>query len=106
VNELYVMCPGGCGCRLGTEDADAQECGCDEGCCDDDGSGPTGQLTAVELTKAQARYLSVLAARGIAMDEFRRLEEVVRRHREAWATLQPACAWDEDWDEDEGRPFA
>jgi hypothetical protein len=28
------MCPGGCGCRLGTDDADRRECGCDEGCCE------------------------------------------------------------------------
>ena len=28
------MCPGGCGCRLGTDDADRFECGCDEGCCE------------------------------------------------------------------------
>lgn len=27
-------CPAGCGCRLGTDDADARECGCDGGCCD------------------------------------------------------------------------
>lgn len=26
-------CPGGCGCRLGTDDADRSECGCDGGCC-------------------------------------------------------------------------
>ena len=26
-------CPGGCGCRLGTDDADRFECGCDGGCC-------------------------------------------------------------------------
>lgn len=29
-----VFCPGGCGCCLGTDDADRFECGCDEGCCD------------------------------------------------------------------------
>ena len=28
------LCPGGCGCRLGTEDADRNECGCDGGCCE------------------------------------------------------------------------
>ena len=32
----HPPCPGGCGCcRLGTDDADARECGCDEGCCGD-----------------------------------------------------------------------
>jgi hypothetical protein len=31
--EADRMCPGGCGCRLGTDDADRRECGCDEGCC-------------------------------------------------------------------------
>jgi hypothetical protein len=30
------LCPGGCGCRLGTDDADARECGCDGGCCGDE----------------------------------------------------------------------
>lgn len=25
-------CPEGCGCRLGTQDADARECGCDGPC--------------------------------------------------------------------------
>lgn len=28
------FCPGGCGCRLGTDDADRFECGCDGGCCE------------------------------------------------------------------------
>jgi hypothetical protein len=28
------QCPGGCGCRLGTDDADRFECGCDGGCCE------------------------------------------------------------------------
>jgi hypothetical protein len=32
--EAGRMCPGGCGCRLGTDDADRRECGCDEGCCE------------------------------------------------------------------------
>jgi len=30
-----VLCPGDCGCRLGTDDADRFECGCEEGCCDE-----------------------------------------------------------------------
>lgn len=29
------LCPGGCGCQLGTEDADRHDCGCDGGCCND-----------------------------------------------------------------------
>ena len=29
----HPPCPGGCGCRLGTDDADRFECGCDGGCC-------------------------------------------------------------------------
>jgi hypothetical protein len=33
-DEGLTLCPGGCGCRLGTEDADARECGCEDGCCD------------------------------------------------------------------------
>jgi 5'-deoxynucleotidase YfbR-like HD superfamily hydrolase len=31
----HPPCPGGCGCRLGTDDADRRECGCDGGCCGD-----------------------------------------------------------------------
>jgi hypothetical protein len=31
----HPLCPGGCGCRLGTDDADRRECGCDGGCCGD-----------------------------------------------------------------------
>ena len=34
---LTFMCPGGCGCRVGTLDADARECGCDGPCTDGDG---------------------------------------------------------------------
>lgn len=30
----YDLCPGGCGCRLCTDDADRFECGCDGGCCE------------------------------------------------------------------------
>jgi hypothetical protein len=29
---LLPMCPEGCGCRLGTDDPDARECGCDGLC--------------------------------------------------------------------------
>ena len=31
--EHWPKCPDGCGCRLGTEDADAKECACDGPCC-------------------------------------------------------------------------
>jgi hypothetical protein len=36
--EAGRMCRGGCGCRLGTDDADRRECGCDEGCCEEEAS--------------------------------------------------------------------
>lgn len=32
------LCPEGCGCRVGTEDADRFECGCDGPCCGDGAS--------------------------------------------------------------------
>ena len=35
VTDEHPPCPGGCGCRLGTDDADRFECGCDGGCCGD-----------------------------------------------------------------------
>ncbi len=45
LDATQALCPGGCGCRLGTDDADARECGCDGPCTgEDDGSGPTSQL--------------------------------------------------------------
>jgi hypothetical protein len=28
----WPVCPEGCGCRLGTDNADARECGCDGPC--------------------------------------------------------------------------
>ena len=48
----------------------------------------------VELTRQQARYLSVLAAQDIAADEARGLKGVVARHYPAWEALQPVCAWE------------
>jgi hypothetical protein len=36
VRETPKFCPGGCGCQLGTDDADRFECGCDAGCCDEE----------------------------------------------------------------------
>lgn len=32
----WPLCPNGCGCRLGTEDADARDCACDGLCCYDE----------------------------------------------------------------------
>lgn len=32
----WPLCPNGCGCRLGTEDADRKECACDGLCCYDE----------------------------------------------------------------------
>lgn len=30
---LWPLCPNGCGCRLGTQDADQKDCACDGLCC-------------------------------------------------------------------------
>ena len=35
---VQELCPGECGCRLGTDDADRFECGCGAGCCGDVGT--------------------------------------------------------------------
>ena len=35
-SSMSGMCPGGCGCRMGTDDADRFECGCDGGCCEEE----------------------------------------------------------------------
>jgi hypothetical protein len=32
--DVTELCPSGCGCRIGTDDADRSECGCDAGCCE------------------------------------------------------------------------
>jgi hypothetical protein len=55
----------------------------------------------VELTRAQARYLSILAAQDLREDEGRGRtaanSEVIRLiHQPAWQALQPACEWDAD----------
>jgi hypothetical protein len=31
---MTERCPGGCECRVGTDDADRLDCGCDGGCCE------------------------------------------------------------------------
>lgn len=35
-NANWPLCPNGCGCRLGTEDAEARDCACDGLCCYDE----------------------------------------------------------------------
>ena len=47
----------------------------------------------VFLTRADARYLSVLAAQDIRHDESRDLPATAARHRPAWRALQRACRW-------------
>ena len=56
----------------------------------------------VELTRQQARYLSVLAAQDIAADEARGLKGVVARHYPVWEALQPVCAWETEDDDSSG----
>jgi hypothetical protein len=34
--QTVPLCPNGCGCRLGTSDADARDCACDGLCCYDE----------------------------------------------------------------------
>lgn len=41
------LCPGNCGCRLGTDDADRFECGCDGGCCGDSDTQPDPYIDAM-----------------------------------------------------------
>lgn len=60
----------------------------------------TGKMTAVQLTPAQARYLSILAAEDLRADEQRGRtagnSAVIRDiHDPAWEALQPACQWEE-----------
>ena len=50
----------------------------------------------VDLPRAVARYLSVLAAQDIRHDEECERFNMARRHHEAWELLQPACEWDAD----------
>jgi hypothetical protein len=54
----------------------------------------------VELTRAEARYLSILAAQDLRDDAGRgrtagNSEVISRIHQPAWAALQAACEWDD-----------
>lgn len=48
----------------------------------------------VDLTAAEARYLSVLAAQDIKADRERGRDGIADRHVTAWEKLQDACDWD------------
>lgn len=50
---------------------------------------------AVELTREQARYLSVLAASDLraSWPGSRAVRDI---HEPAWQALQPACEWDDE----------
>ena len=50
----------------------------------------------VDLTRAEARYLSVIAAQDMRRDREDGLNRTAGRHSAAWEKLQPACEWDED----------
>jgi hypothetical protein len=58
----------------------------------------------VDLEPREARYLSILAAQDIRIDEARRedapqgpaVSAVEQLHRSTWMKLQPACRWDDD----------
>ena len=53
-------------------------------------------MTAVELTKSQARYLSILAATDLRTGVPSPGSSVTRDiHYPAWEALQPACEWDD-----------
>jgi hypothetical protein len=49
----------------------------------------------VDLTPAEARWLSVLAAADLRRDRERGLH-AAERHQPAWDKLQPACEWERD----------
>jgi len=55
------LCPGGCGCRLGTDDADRRECGCDGGCCDGQDWFGVGDADAGTLPQAASELATLLA---------------------------------------------
>ncbi len=58
-------------------------------------------MSRVELTREQARYLSILAAQDLRRDREYGLNGMADRHQGAWDKLQPACEW--EW---EGEEFA
>ena len=56
VEGIWPECPDGCGCRLGSEDADARDCGCDGPCtmeCRENGypDAPSYRDIAVQASK-------------------------------------------------------
>ena len=52
----------------------------------------------VDLTREEARYLSILAAQDLRQDHDRGAHARVIGdiHQPAWAKLQPACEWEQD----------
>jgi hypothetical protein len=50
----------------------------------------------VDLTPAEAQYLSILAAADIRRDQANGLHGPPARHLPAWEKLQPACQWADD----------
>lgn len=52
----WPLCPNGCGCRLGSEDADARDCACDGLCC-------YGEIEVSEVFAERDRLRKLLADR-------------------------------------------
>lgn len=83
--DRWPRCPDGCGCRLGTEDADARECACAGPCCTqcrENGypDAPSYRDTAIaELAQAQD---VVLAERDAARAWLTVVRAVIRRYED------------------------
>jgi len=69
----WPLCPNGCGCRLGSEDAEAADCACDGLCCYD-------EIEVSEVFAERDRLRKALAAREPQADG---VAEVVGALREA-----------------------
>jgi hypothetical protein len=70
----WPKCPDGCGCRLGTEDADARECGCDGPCtteCQENGYPDKPSYRDLAVTAGTGRLLAEAARYKRERDEAR-----------------------------------
>jgi hypothetical protein len=50
----------------------------------------------VDLTREEARWLSILAAADLRRDREHGITRLADRHQPAFDKLQPACQWDDD----------
>lgn len=84
----WPLCPNGCGCRLGTEDADQRDCACDGLCCYGEIEVSETFAKLDQLRERVARVAAALDSEALATAPSKKSqiqEDAARRIREAMA---------------------